>query len=38
NFKEHQLLIKAIENRDEIKAVEIMTNHMQNLYDRYWKD
>lgn len=38
NFKEHQLLIKAIEDRNEEKAVEIMTNHMQNLYDRYWKD
>ena len=38
NFKEQQLLIKAIEDRNEEKAVEIMTNHMQNLYDRYWKD
>lgn len=38
NFKEHQLLIKAIEDHNEKKAVEIMTNHMQNLYDRYWKD
>ncbi|MEH7094951.1 FadR/GntR family transcriptional regulator [Neobacillus vireti] len=38
NFREHQLLIKAIEDRNEKEAVEIMTNHMQNLYDRYWKD
>ncbi|MCM3652473.1 FadR/GntR family transcriptional regulator [Metabacillus litoralis] len=38
NFKEHQLLIKAIEDRNEKEAVKIMTNHMQNLYDRYWKD
>lgn len=38
NFKEHQLLIHAIENRDETEAVDIMTKHMQNLYDRYWKD
>ncbi|MBZ5753801.1 FCD domain-containing protein, partial [Metabacillus rhizolycopersici] len=38
NFKEHQLLIKAIEDHNEKEAVEIMTNHMQNLYDRYWKD
>lgn len=38
NFKEHQQLIKAIENHDEKEAVEIMTNHMQSLYDRYWKD
>ncbi|MCM3651494.1 FadR/GntR family transcriptional regulator [Metabacillus litoralis] len=38
NFREHQLLIKAIEDHNEKEAVEIMTNHMQNLYDRYWKD
>jgi len=38
NFKEHELLIKAIENHNEKEAVEIMTKHMQNLYDRYWKD
>lgn len=38
NFKEHQLIIKAIEEHNEKEAVEIMTNHMQNLYDRYWKD
>nr|WP_308162171.1 FadR/GntR family transcriptional regulator [Bacillus sp. ISL-18] len=38
NFREHQLLIKAIEDRNEKEAVEIMTNHMQNLYDRYWKE
>jgi DNA-binding FadR family transcriptional regulator len=38
NFKEHQLLIKAIEDHNEKEAVEIMSKHMQNLYDRYWKD
>ncbi|MCM3727450.1 FadR family transcriptional regulator [Neobacillus cucumis] len=38
NFREHQLLIKAIEDRNEKEAVKIMTDHMQNLYDRYWKD
>ncbi|UOF92951.1 FadR family transcriptional regulator [Fodinisporobacter ferrooxydans] len=38
NFKEHQLLIKTIEDHNEKEAVEIMTKHMQNLYDRYWKD
>lgn len=38
NFSEHQLIIKAIEDRNETEAVEIMTNHMQNLYDRYWKE
>jgi GntR family transcriptional regulator, transcriptional repressor for pyruvate dehydrogenase complex len=37
NFKEHQLLIKAIEEHDEKKAVELMSSHMNNLYDRYWK-
>jgi GntR family transcriptional repressor for pyruvate dehydrogenase complex len=38
NFKEHQLLIKAIEDHNEQEAVERMTIHMQNLYERYWKD
>lgn len=38
NFEEHKMLIKAIEEHDELKAVELMTTHMQNLYDRYWKD
>jgi GntR family transcriptional regulator, transcriptional repressor for pyruvate dehydrogenase complex len=38
NFKEHQLLIEAIEEHNVEKSVEIMTKHMQNLYDRYWKD
>ncbi|MBM7654494.1 DNA-binding FadR family transcriptional regulator [Neobacillus cucumis] len=38
NFKEHQLLINAIENHNEKEAVDLMTNHMNNLYDRYWKE
>ena len=38
NFKEHQLLIEAIEEHNVEKSVEIMTKHMKNLYDRYWKD
>ena len=38
NFNEHELIIKAIEEHDEIKAVETMTRHMQNLFDRYWKE
>ncbi|MCP8969363.1 FadR/GntR family transcriptional regulator [Ectobacillus ponti] len=38
NFREHQLLIAAIERHNEKEAVDIMTKHMQNLYDRYWKD
>lgn len=37
NFQEHKLLIQAIEDRNEKAAVERMTTHMQNLYDRYWK-
>ncbi|MDT8862102.1 FadR family transcriptional regulator [Alkalihalobacillus sp. MEB130] len=37
NFKEHQSLIKAIEDHNENAAVELMTTHMQNLYERYWK-
>lgn len=37
NFNEHKLLIKAIEDRNEKEAVDRMTTHMQNLYDRYWK-
>jgi DNA-binding FadR family transcriptional regulator len=37
NFKEHQSIIKAIEEHNEKEAVELMTSHMQNLYDRYWK-
>ncbi|WP_299094638.1 FadR/GntR family transcriptional regulator [uncultured Metabacillus sp.] len=38
NFKEHKMLIQAIEQHNEKEAVELMTSHMQNLYDRYWKD
>lgn len=38
NFKEHQLLIKAIEVHKEEEAVDLMTKHMNNLSDRYWKD
>jgi DNA-binding GntR family transcriptional regulator len=38
NFKEHQMLIKAIEEHDEKAAVKLMTSHMNNLYDRYWKE
>ena len=38
NFKEHQLLIEAIENHNEKLAVDVMTKHMNNLYDRYWKE
>lgn len=37
NLNEHKQIIEAIETRDEKKATDIMSNHMQNLYDRYWK-
>ncbi|MCM3792712.1 MULTISPECIES: FadR/GntR family transcriptional regulator [Priestia] len=37
NFNEHKLLINAIEQHNEEEAVRIMSFHMQNLYDRYWK-
>ncbi|HWJ76907.1 MULTISPECIES: FadR/GntR family transcriptional regulator [Bacillaceae] len=37
NFKEHLSLIKAIEEHNAKKAVELMTSHMENLYERYWK-
>ena len=37
NFQEHQSLIKAIENHNAKEAVELMTSHMENLYERYWK-
>ncbi|CAH1191764.1 MULTISPECIES: FadR/GntR family transcriptional regulator [Paenibacillus] len=38
NFKEHQEIINAIEQKEEDTAARLMTEHMQNLYDRYWKD
>ncbi len=37
NFNEHKELIEAIEQHNEIEAERLMTTHMQNLYDRYWK-
>ncbi|PMC34381.1 transcriptional regulator [Bacillus sp. UMB0899] len=37
NFEEHLSLIKAIEEHSPKKAVELMTSHMENLYERYWK-
>ncbi len=38
NFSEHKRIIQAIENHDAEEAMRLMTSHMQNLYDRYWKD
>lgn len=38
NFEEHKRLIDAIVKHDKEKSVELMTSHMQNLYDRYWKN
>ncbi|WP_175638389.1 FadR/GntR family transcriptional regulator [Metabacillus schmidteae] len=37
NFDEHLSLIKAIEEHNAKEAVELMTSHMENLYERYWK-
>lgn len=37
NFQEHKMIIKALEERNASEAVTRMTDHMQNLYDRYWK-
>ncbi|HZH61478.1 MAG TPA: FadR/GntR family transcriptional regulator [Metabacillus sp.] len=37
NFQEHQSLIKAIEDHNPKEAVDVMTSHMENLYERYWK-
>lgn len=37
NFNEHKSLIKAIEDHDVEEAVRLMTSHMKNLYERYWK-
>ncbi|MFB5677703.1 FadR/GntR family transcriptional regulator [Paenibacillus terreus] len=38
NFSEHEQIIHAIENHQDEAAARLMTTHMQNLYDRYWKD
>lgn len=38
NFQEHKMIIKALEERNSSEAVTRMTDHMQNLYDRYWKN
>ncbi|MBD3860550.1 FadR family transcriptional regulator [Bacillus sp. 28A-2] len=37
NFQEHKQIIEALEERNASEAVIRMTDHMQNLYDRYWK-
>jgi len=38
NFSEHKEIIDAIEQKQEDKAARLMTQHMQNLFNRYWKD
>lgn len=38
NFDEHRQIIEAIEKRDAERAMRIMTFHMENLYERYWKE
>ncbi|PTK47042.1 MULTISPECIES: FadR/GntR family transcriptional regulator [Staphylococcus] len=37
NFEEHKKIIQAIELHDDVKASELMTLHMNNLFERYWK-
>ncbi|WP_254241486.1 FadR/GntR family transcriptional regulator, partial [Bacillus safensis] len=37
NFQEHKMIIEALEERNASEAVTRMTDHMQNLYNRYWK-
>lgn len=38
NFIEHQEIIEAIEQKKEDTAARLMTEHMQNLFNRYWKE
>lgn len=38
NFQEHQLIFKAIEEHNQEEAVRLMTLHLQNLYDQYWRE
>ncbi len=38
NFSEHKGIIHAIENKQADKASKLMSEHMQHLYNRYWKD
>lgn len=38
NVKEHKEIIDSIQNRNGDEAMEEMNKHMNNLYDRYWKD
>lgn len=38
NFEEHKTIIRAIENHDENEAAQMMTDHMNNLFTRYWKE
>lgn len=38
NVKEHKEIINSIQNGKGEEAMEEMTKHMNNLYDRYWKE
>lgn len=38
NFLEHKEIIDAIEKKQADKASKLMSQHMQNLFNRYWKD
>lgn len=38
NFTEHKLITEAIKEHNGEEAMKRMSAHMQNLYDRYWRD
>ncbi|HEY8891197.1 MAG TPA: FadR/GntR family transcriptional regulator [Clostridium sp.] len=38
NVKEHKSIVRAIESHNGEEAMEVMTKHMNNLYNRYWKE
>jgi len=38
NVKEHKEIVTSIQKGNSEEAMEEMTKHMNNLYDRYWKE
>lgn len=38
NVKEHKEIVTSIQKGEAEEAMEEMTKHMNNLYDRYWKE
>lgn len=38
NVSEHKAIVKSIKSRNGEEAMKEMTKHMNNLYDRYWKE